>query len=70
MKTCTEQNIEVEREENVTEEWCQIEARGSVMAKMKLVSVWVKRGKTDLESENEKTEKRRMKKDRNPERRE
>lgn len=42
----------------------------SVMAKMKLVSVWVKRGKTDLESENEKTEKRRMKKDRNPERRE
>lgn len=40
------------------------------MAKMKLVSVWVKRGKTDLESENEKTEKRRMKKDRNPERRE
>lgn len=41
----------------------------SVKAKMKLVSVWVKRGKTDLESENEKTEKRRMKKDRNPERR-
>lgn len=53
---------------NVTEDWCQIEAL--VMAKMKLVSIWVKRGKTDLGSENEKTEKRRMKKDRNPERRE
>lgn len=26
MKTFTEQNIEVEREENVTEDWCQIEA--------------------------------------------
>lgn len=39
MKTFTEQNIEAEREQNVTEDWCQIDAHGSVMAKMKLVSV-------------------------------
>lgn len=54
---------------NVTEEVVSDRSSCSVMAKMKLVSVWVKRGKTDLESENEKTEKRRTKKDRNPERR-
>lgn len=40
------------------------------MAKMKTGQIGVKRGKTDLESENEKTEKRRTKKDRKPERRE
>lgn len=50
--------------------WVSDRGACSVMAKLKLVSVWVKRGKRDLESENEKTEKRRMKKDRNPKRRE
>ena len=52
MKTCTEQNIEVEREEMWRkEEWCQIEALGSVMAKMKTGFSLGEERKTDLELE-------------------